>query len=71
MIANHWQRAIALMTALGLLALGGAGFGVWLLLVLDGASVVGALLSALAGFGVWTLIATGFVLALIRASRNG
>ena len=70
MTGERWWRAVGAMAALGLLALGGAGFGVWLLVVLAGASAVEALLSALAGFGIWTLLASAFVLALRRGARG-
>ncbi|MCY4617729.1 MAG: hypothetical protein OXD50_04125 [Chloroflexi bacterium] len=57
----------AILAGLGLIALGGAGFGAWLLAVLDGATVVAALLTAMAGFGFWSLVAAWFGLAVWRA----
>ena len=57
---RRWLLWCAILASLGLIALGGAGFGVWLLAVLDGASVVEALLTAMTGFGLWSLLATWF-----------
>lgn len=58
---------LVIAAALGLTSFGGAGFGVWLILVLDGASAVSALLTAMAGFGLWSLLASGFGIAVYRA----
>lgn len=58
---------LVIAAALGLISFGGASFGVWLILVLDGASAVDALLTAMAGFGLWSLLATGFGIAIYRA----
>lgn len=54
-------------TGLGLIALGGAGFAAWLLMMLDDGTAIAGLLTALAGFGIWSLLAAGFGLALWRA----
>ena len=64
---RRWLLWCAILGSLGLIALGGAGFGVWLLAVLDGATVVEALLTAMAGFGLWALLVTWFGLAVWRA----
>ena len=64
---RRWVLLCAILARLGLIALGGAGFGVWLLAVLDGATVVEALLTAMAGFGLWSLLVTWFGLAVWRA----
>ncbi len=64
---RRWLFLSAILASLGLIALGGAGFGAWLLAVLDGATVVEALLTAMAGFGLWSLLATWFGLAVWRA----
>ena len=69
-MSRRWLWLCAVVAALGLTSLGGAGFGVWLLIVLDGASVVEALLTAMAGFGVWSLLAAGFGLSLWRACHQ-
>ena len=53
---SRWLLWCAILASLGLIALGGAGFGIWLLAVLDGATVVEALLTAMAGFGLWSLL---------------
>ena len=68
---DRWLMTCSAVATLGLIALGGAGFGVWLIGVLDGASAIDALLVALFGFGLWSLIAAGFGLAILRLWRRG
>ena len=67
---RHQRRLLLLCSAgagLGLIALGGAGFAAWLLIMLDDGTPIAGLLTALAGFGIWSLLAAGFGLALWRA----
>ena len=64
------RRLLTVLTVgavLGLLSLGGAGFGLWLVILIEDASAIGLLLTAMAGFGVWSLLAAGFGLAFWRA----
>ena len=68
--APFWLRLSALLAAIGLVALGAAGFGCWLLLVLADPAPVPALLTALAGGGLWTLLASLFLFLFGREGRR-